>query len=163
MFVSVTKLKLLLILSKHWLSSRQIEFKCNMERMCDRNTAKYYLSDSQLKGSFKHKCLCPLRHFDGFKLPVRKIQWNLVLKPLEYDIEWSSAKSKTRPVAKSSTTSAALAISSRRCKLVLFLTAETMIWDLLWFSSTKCSSYSFIPKSIKLHFDNNGTGVSSSI
>ena len=45
-----------------------------LHEMCDRNTAKYYLSDSQLKGSFKHKCLCPLRHFDGFKLPVRKIQ-----------------------------------------------------------------------------------------
>ena len=49
-----------------------------LHEMCDRNTAKYYLSDSQLEGSFKHKCLGPLRHFDGFKLPVRKIQWNLV-------------------------------------------------------------------------------------
>merc|ERR1712223_2149404 len=40
------------------------------------------LSDSQLKGSFKHKCLCPLSHFDGFELPVSPVVKALRIRPV---------------------------------------------------------------------------------
>merc|ERR1712223_977509 len=40
------------------------------------------LSESQLKGSFKHKCLGPLRHFDGFKLPVSPVVKALRIRPV---------------------------------------------------------------------------------